>query len=94
MLRMLPVFLCVCAIGCTTNAQTKTPAPMQSSNMDVGQYSTAAEAKPLCGSGQVAWEDPDTGILYPPTDKYSGSIKDGAYMCKSFALKNGMVMVR
>jgi hypothetical protein len=67
---------------------------MQSSNLDVGQYSTEAEAKPACGSDQVVWENPNTGVLYPLTGKYSGSISDGAYMCKSFALRNGMNMVR
>ena len=94
MLRVLPAFLCVFAIGCTANAQIKTATPMQSSGLDVGQYSTAAEAKPTCGSDQVVWENANTGVLYPLTDKYDINKKYGDYMCKSFALKNGMVMVR
>ena len=53
MLRVLPVLLCACVIGCTTDAQSKTPALMHSANLDVGQFSTAAEAKPACGSDQV-----------------------------------------
>jgi hypothetical protein len=61
--------------------------------MDVGQYSTEAEAKRACGSDQVVWEDRNTGVLHPITNKYRNR-NDGAYMCKSFALKNGMNMAR
>jgi hypothetical protein len=94
MLRMLPIFLCVCVIGCTANAQSTIPTPMQSSNMDVGQYATEVQAKPVCGSDKTVWEDPNTGQLYPLTDKHDRNTNDGTYVCKSFALENGMVMVQ
>ena len=92
MFRVLLIFLCVCVIG-TTNAQTNTPTSMHSRNLDVGQYSTEAEAKRACSSDQVVWEDTNTGVLHSLTDKYKDR-KTGAYMCKSAALKDGMNMAK
>jgi hypothetical protein len=67
---------------------------MNSSNLDIGQYSTVVEAKSACGSDQVVWENPNTGVLRPLTDGHYANRKDGDYMCKSFALKDGMYLVQ
>jgi hypothetical protein len=57
--------------------------------MDVGQYATEVQAKPVCGSDKTVWEDPNTGQLYQLTDKHDRNTNDGTYVCKSFALDNG-----
>jgi hypothetical protein len=88
--------LCICALGCTAGAPVKLPTPLRSPGLDVGQYATIAEAKAACASDRVVWENPNTGVLYPLTDRdyLSKNRPAGDYMCQSFAIKNGMVMVR
>ena len=56
------------------------------------EYKTEADAKKACGTDPVVWANLNTKALHPAGDQYYGKTKEGAYMCQSVAVKEGMRM--
>jgi hypothetical protein len=54
-----------------------------------GQYASDAEAKVRCGTDTVVWVDSSSHIYYVAGSKDYGKTKNGAFMCKAQAERNG-----
>lgn len=71
-----------------------TPAPITAAPAAANEYKTEADAKRACGADPVVWANLSTKALHPTGDRYYGKTKEGAFMCQSVAVKEGMRMPR
>jgi hypothetical protein len=56
------------------------------------EYKTEADAKRACGTDPVVWANLKSKTLHTSGDEYYGKTKEGAFMCQSVAVKEGMHM--
>jgi hypothetical protein len=69
-----------------------TQAPMTAAPAGANEYKTEAEAKRACGTDPVVWANLKSKTLHTNGDEYYGKTKEGAFMCQSVAVKEGMHM--
>jgi hypothetical protein len=69
-----------------------TQAPMTTAPTAANEYKTEADAKRACGTDPVVWANLKSKTLHTSGDEYYGKTKEGAFMCQSVAVKEGMHM--
>jgi hypothetical protein len=69
-----------------------TQAPKTAAPTAANEYKTEADAKQACGTDPVVWANLKSKALHSVGDQYYGKTKEGAFMCQSVAVKEGMHM--
>ena len=69
-----------------------TQAPMTTAPTGANEYKSEADAKRACGTDPVVWANLKSKTLHTSGDEYYGKTKEGAFMCQSVAVKEGMQM--
>lgn len=52
-------------------------------------YSNEATARSRCGADGVVWANTETHVLHEPGTANYGKTRNGWYMCRTAAIKNG-----
>ena len=66
--------------------------PMTAAPAGATEYKTEADAKRACGTDPVVWANLKSKTLHTSGDEYYGKTQEGAFMCQSVAVKEGMHM--
>lgn len=66
----------------------QTPTPPRPPAPD--EYPTEQAARSRCGNDPVVWANLDSKIYHVPGDKFYGTTKQGAFMCRTIAGQHGI----
>ena len=83
--------------GMAALALSAAPFPASASNMNTSLFASEANAKSVCGDGQVVWAVIDSGKYYRPGTpgwEWGKGERKGAYTCESHAKARGFHLAK
>jgi hypothetical protein len=83
--RVVPALALVALPGFAIAAEPKSP---------LANFPTAKEAQQHCPDDLVVWLDPPTRAYHYRGQRWYGSTKNGAYVCRNEAVRAGMRATR